>query len=59
MAWVKCEKLVVESVEDKEEISSLEDGHSMEGRMTRSEDEQGQDPLEPLEYPHLINYTTP
>ena len=49
MAWVKCEKLVLGSVEDKEEISSLEDGHSMEGRMTRSEDEQGQDPLEPLE----------
>ena len=49
MAWVKYENLVLENVEDKEEISSLEDGHSMEGRMTRSEDKQGQDPLEPLE----------
>ena len=48
MAWVKCENLVIEDVEDKDEISSLEGGHSIKSRMTRSEDAQGQNPLEPV-----------
>ena len=48
MAWVKCENLVIENIEDKDEISSLEDGHSIKSRMTRSEDAQGQNPLEPV-----------
>ena len=47
MAWVKCENLVIEDVEDKDEISSLEGGHSIKSRETRSEGAQGQNPLEP------------
>ena len=47
MAWVKYENLVIENVEDKEEISSLEDSHSIDSGITRFGDAQGQDPLEP------------